>query len=422
GAKSATLMENCQKGKYLFTDLSSLAEFISGIKLEDRAAIDVENGLILFPRGEAVKKVLVTYSYAFSGNYGGGAYVRKEIKTLPEDNFWTATVSQSAPPRNHSGKKRHFKSLTAAIRAWSKSGCNGNILIQDNRSYSLPKDGLSITVPGSRRLVVQSKAGAAPCIIGDMKINGGSTGSTLVLGGLWIRGQLNVEGAMSLQVTDCTIQALHSSGRASKRRSALIFSGGPFSSLSIDIKRSITGPIKITGNIVTCYITDCIVDGYGGLAMRIRRQDKTVNVHNVCFFQTTFLGQVDLVRLIEATNVIFSKRVIVEDRDSGYVRFSSVAAGSETPIRYRCVTSVLSGEDSKNKGDARLEFTSQVYGQPGYAQLGLNTSKVISDGGENGSEIGAFNLLMNTVRYKCLKNAVESYVPFGLTTDIVIKT
>jgi hypothetical protein len=73
-------------------------------------------------------------------------------------------------------------------------------------------------------------------------------------------------------------------------------------------------------------------------------------------------------------------------------------------------------------------FTSDSYGQPGYAQLletadaaivGGATGASISAGAETGSEMGAFSADLNPVKEQGLLSKYAEYMPLGLMPVIV---
>jgi hypothetical protein len=61
----------------------------------------------------------------------------------------------------------------------------------------------------------------------------------------------------------------------------------------------------------------------------------------------------------------------------------------------------------------RPSFTSEVYGHPGYAQLGLRCPGEIQNGAENDSEMGVFNHLYQSQRRAELRLALAEFLPFG---------
>lgn len=110
--------------------------------------------------------------------------------------------------------------------------------------------------------------------------------------------------------------------------------------------------------------------------------------------------------------------IAVDDVQQGCVRFSAVVTGSQVPRQYE---SVLLEEDAPL-------FVSTAYGQPGYAQLLDSADQAVlsgsqgtsvSTGADNGSEMGAFNSLLNPVKEQALGIKYGEYMPLGLTPVLV---
>ncbi|MEM7038380.1 MAG: hypothetical protein AAF570_15450, partial [Bacteroidota bacterium] len=67
-------------------------------------------------------------------------------------------------------------------------------------------------------------------------------------------------------------------------------------------------------------------------------------------------------------------------------------------------------------------FTSQEFGQPGYAQISASAPVEIRRGGENGSELGAFSALLNPIKFDSLQIKIAEYMPFGLIPIFINET
>ncbi|MBD2355995.1 hypothetical protein H6G41_15420 [Tolypothrix sp. FACHB-123] len=67
-------------------------------------------------------------------------------------------------------------------------------------------------------------------------------------------------------------------------------------------------------------------------------------------------------------------------------------------------------------------FTSTDYGNPAYAQLSQNCASEISQGAEDGSEIGVFNVLEQPQRQASLEASLKEYLRFGITANIFYNT
>jgi hypothetical protein len=139
--------------------------------------------------------------------------------------------------------------------------------------------------------------------------------------------------------------------------------------------------------------------------------DATVQLTRV-----TVLGRIAAHRL-EASDSIMAGFAAVDDTQDGCVRFSAYVSGSAIPRQYQSAAIPPGGPI----------FTSDSYGQPGYAQLietadaitGGADGASISSGAENGSEMGAFSADLNPVKEQGLLLKYAEYMPLGLAPVIV---
>ena len=67
-------------------------------------------------------------------------------------------------------------------------------------------------------------------------------------------------------------------------------------------------------------------------------------------------------------------------------------------------------------------FTSERYGDPGYAQLDKYVSLKIFEGADNNAEMGAFNFLSQSHRINDLKSSLNEYLRFGLEVGVFLET
>lgn len=140
--------------------------------------------------------------------------------------------------------------------------------------------------------------------------------------------------------------------------------------------------------------------------------DATVQLTRV-----TVLGRIAAHRL-SASDAILRDFAAVDDIQEGCVRFSAHALGSALPRQYESVA-IPAGAPI---------FTSDSYGDPGYAQLldaadaaitGTAAGASISAGAENNSEMGAFSADLNPIKEQGLLVKYAEYMPLGLTPVIV---
>ena len=205
-------------------------------------------------------------------------------------------------------------------------------------------------------------------------------------------------------------------------------------SLKISISRSILGRIDSSSCHASLKIVDSIIDGKGVIEV-IRCN--SANIENATVF-----GKISSTILNFANNSIFTDILDIERRQQGCIRFCYIPDGSQIPIPYRCVmeyppnsginlrtsdvTSADSTPESRNITEIRRRirprFTSNNYGDDGYGQLHREIDKMIFEGGENRSEIGAFNHLFNPQRIKNLSSTLDEYIKFGLEAGIFLVT
>jgi hypothetical protein len=133
--------------------------------------------------------------------------------------------------------------------------------------------------------------------------------------------------------------------------------------------------------------------------------------------RVTVLGRIAAHRLL-ASDSILRDFTAVDDAQDGCLRFSAYASGSVIPRQYA---------SAAIPPDAPI-FTSDSYGQPGYAQLletadaaivGGTAGASVSSGAENSSEMGAFSADLNPVKEQGLLVKYAEYMPLGLTPVIV---
>jgi hypothetical protein len=101
--------------------------------------------------------------------------------------------------------------------------------------------------------------------------------------------------------------------------------------------------------------------------------------------------------IVSARGVIFTEPVEVRDQYTGCVRFSYLAPGSVTPARYRCLPS------------PPPIFTSTHFGDPSYAQLGINCPRAFRYGNDDGNEVGVGHVLRPLVRRELLDDTIAEF-------------
>jgi Phage tail protein (Tail_P2_I) len=350
--------------------------------------IDVRNGRLAFnPATTTPTKVLVNYSYGFSGDVGGGPYNRQDdlMRSLREAEVekidWLVGVSQelSNPP----GVPCIFPTLADAVTAWNalsaSEGKVGAIALMDSRTYDETAANLEIQIkPGSRLwigaanwsetepyvpttanltarvleqavLVEETVPGTPmtvrqrgqmranelrPHILGNLAVHCAITEPSKVLGelllnGLLIEGQLTVKaGNLSrLRLDHCTLVP-HKGGLLVESANA---DSQRNEELEISLNRCITGVLKLAETVPKLWIGDSIVNsGATPAGVAIAAPGTTVEIQSSTLFGSSQLDE------LEASNSIFTAIARVRRAQMGCVRFCYVPDGSRVPRRYRC--------------------------------------------------------------------------------------
>jgi hypothetical protein len=425
------------------------------------AAIDPILGRITFPRDRTPGDIKVSYYYGFSSDIGGGFYDRREKyynSIIPSDiRVYKISKIFSDP--------EILNSLSDAIAKWSNDSKPSAIFeILDSEFYE--QQSINLSLPSNCILIIRSKEGQRP-VLRTLQIKSpsnnkkqhqhqhqhqqklieisGEKGSSLVFDGIWIDANLGVRvksGELGvLQFIHCTLVPNINNSNTSIQVQQCN------NDLNVTIYRSICGRIYTSSHSESKFdIIDSIVDsksdtviendtGYNRNVVNnsntsIISAEKTESKHDksiaiLCFKiniqNSTIFGKVK-VNSISASNSIFTDIVISRRRQEGCMRFSYIPEGSITPRRYRCQPEGDTIDMNKQKPSRIIypKFTSMIYGDPTYAQLHRNVDSKISEGADNGAEMGAFNNLYQPQRIKNLKSAIDEYLRFGMEAGIIL--
>ena len=390
-----------------------------------KVAVDPELGRIaLAQNAPAPAEVRVTWSYGFPGPLGGGSYDRREslaaVVPTPRAVDWQIGVVEN--PTSPVLTDTFTDPNTGALPTWAGLAPTpplALVAVMDSRTYG---ESLSVSIPPGctlviaaakwdeeedpltgveRRVVGHAVADGCRPHVGSVTVVGQAPTATLapgslVLDGLLIEGDVTVsQGTLGhLRVAHCTIAAAAGAPNPARLRV------GPGNvGLTVDVERTICGPIDVDQTTHLLSVRDSIVDGRGGGALA----GPAVAVE-----RSTVLGETD-VRSLQASDTIFVGDVVVERRQSGCVRYSYLPLASRAPRRYRCHPA----------GDAEAVrvvpvFTSVTYGDPGYCQLAPDCPEEIARGADDEGEMGAFNLVQAAHRLTNLRAHLDEYLRFGL--------
>jgi hypothetical protein len=422
-------------------------------------AVDPEGGRMAFPPALKPKQVLVTYSYGFSGDLGGGPYDRNGTvdNAFRSSSVWQVGVAHLEFEPGIADKI--YGSLAEAVAEWHKQppGTRGVIAIMDSVTEASLVPNLEIRVPERSQLLIvaadwplqelpessgarERKPGVfdasrvRPHYHGRLVLRGtapadSAARGSAALNGLLLEGDVTVEAGNlgRLEISHCTVVP---------PRSGISLAGGN-GRLELVLTRSIVGPIALAKPLHGLSLTDCIVDAGASDVPAIDAGGSPLAME-----RCTVFGKCSAERL-EVSNSIVTGKLDADRRQQGCVRFSFVRDGSLAPKKYRCQPDmeiqrlVARAADAARKAGRALSeterafvrtqviaaleptFTSAAYGDPGYAQLERSCPRVIRTGAEDGSEMGAFSFLMQPQREQNLRTALDEYLRLGLEAGLI---
>ena len=346
----------------------------------------------------------VTYHYGFSSTIGAGPYDRRVLRQPP--------LPQPEPPNSSSGGT----GLAARLAALPPSG---TLTFADSLTYATVSN-----VNGIQNVTLRAEDGQRPVVRLPVPapnplrwIFTGLPGSELIIDGLLISGgNVVLRGQFdSVRFNCCTLDPGSAGDAPNSLQKSLdgrdlmttqLLIEGAVRELVID--RCITGPIQERGGgrVQRLIIRDSVVQALGN------ENAITVISGEVDLSRCTLLGPA-LVHSLEASECILNDVIKVDDTQNGCVRLSAWATGSIIPRQYESVE-IAPG--------APL-FTARVFGWPGYAQLLESVDNAIlaggpgatiSEGAEDGSEMGAFAREKNPIKRRSLAIKYEEFMPLGL--------
>jgi hypothetical protein len=325
------------------------------------------------------------------------------------------------------------------------------LLIDDDQeqSYRIESIKNDLYVESQSWLVIQAANRVRPDVrqVGNMTISGPEDAS-ITLNGLLIEGAIELSGDLTLTLKHSTLVPgirLRENGQPQfpDRDSIIVADPVTDNYPLVIIDHCIVGSIRLPEEARGLVVADSIIDAchVGGILQTAIAGDDAAATPGpaTTLERVTVFGRVKVRQLDLASEVIFTDKVTTVRRQVGCVRFSYVPDGSRTPRRFHCQLDLAlahyAEELGKNSADdltaeqkelvlARLKprFTSEHYGDPGYAQLSHLCAEEIRTGAEDGSEMGAFEHLKQPQREANLRTALEEYLPFGLEAGLIYVT
>jgi hypothetical protein len=382
-------------------DLSSWAPpTTAGISV----AVDPVLGRLVFATATApaaTDAVTVDYTYAFSGDYGGGAY--DQPVPAPEAQQTAADITVADLP-----------TATGQLLEITDSGIyHGNLELS-------PDDGV---------LVVRAGQLQRPVVTGDVIITG-AAGASVTLRGLGIGGSLIIAGSGPL-----TVRLEHCTVRGGADWSSAAVSG------TLVIDHSLCGAVEVDPDVEVS-ICDSAVDAGSDTAPALSA-GASAPAGSITIARSTILGTVAARTIPLLENSIVTGSVVSTERQAGCVRYSFVPlAGSQTPQRFRCqpdleINTEVAAARAANPGltTAQLTaiqtsvqawllpaFTSRTPGQPGYLQLADAAPDQIRFGADEQDEMGVFYGLFSARRESNLSYRLNEYLRIRLEAGIIHAT
>lgn len=304
------------------------------------------------------------------------------------------------------------------------------IEIVDSATYAATA-GVVLSSAAIKSLTIRAAAGQRPCL--TFYSGGAATSASLTvaapMNSLTLSGVLMSGGPIVLQsrvaslaLTECTLDPTSNPAAGSVQGQ----DANPASDAVWLLSRCITGALMASAGTAQITVTDSIVDRRNALAIAgltppasppgvlVSSAAKTVQLERVTVF-----GQISC-EVLKASECLFTEIAVVEDQQSGCVRFTRFEQGSVLPRRYQCIPN--DAQMQTCGGAARCLaplFNSRMFGSPEYAQLAANCPTEVLTASEDGSEVGAFAGSQNTIRLSNLKTKLREFMPVGLTAVAV---
>lgn len=439
-------------------------------------ALDVVNGRLLLGTGlltnPAAPPTVTVSSFVGQGaGFGGGGYDRRAwiVPDAPPTGAPIQRIHVGTRPRPPSVKPLppQVSAVTTAIAQWVVGGRPPTVIvIDDSGTYALPG---TIIMKNDSWLVIEAADGERPLLRTpntgtriDATVPAATRDylSTLTLSGVLVEGHLDVIGPINrLRLWHSTLipgRRLRENGEPDTTRPSIVASGGAdLTQLRVEVAFSILGPISLPPSIDHVTILDSVVDGLdvggaltgpavvgtGGAATDLGPPLRAE--------RSTMIGAVHVVSL-DASECILTGHVEVQQIQHGCVRFSYLPLDSVSPRRFRCqpeltarqaadatVANALAtnplltlAQQQAIAANARASvvavlapsLTARRYGRPEYGQLASSCPAEITEGAEDGSEMGALCHVKQAQRESNLRIRLAEYLPFGLDPALTYVT
>jgi hypothetical protein len=166
----------------------------------------------------------------------------------------------------------------------------------------------------------------------------------------------------------------------------------------------VVGSLEIDSGY-TLEVTGSVIDGGSEFAVRAATGDPEVAWGPPLTVQgMTAFGRMR-VEEVTGDGGIWLQRLEAHNNQKGCIRFSYVSGDADRiPPHHGVVFGPA----------VRLLFTSEVFGEPGYAQLRLVSDRRVLEEGPERDEMGAYGYLKNAHKWKNISIRYREFVPAGI--------
>jgi hypothetical protein len=363
------------------------------------AALDPEFGRFLLRQDRPEDALRVSACYAAPDDIGGGPYVRLDGRREGFDR--TIRLQDKG------------LQLAAVLQAWRGVDSDALVVVADSAGHSGDLVVSSAHIrsdAGLRRLAIAAEDGACPTLRGLLHIVGDGGPLLVQLHGLWLAGGLRLEGDVSVEASDCTIWPAIEFVAGSRAAAPAAVPG-----LSLSLKRCIVGAIAGPAAVSLAVEHSAVAGALHGPAVTLSAA------------ASTFLGAVRAQSLARADDCIFLEGLALSDERVGPMRCSYAPTSVGAPWRQDCEPDLsIAAAPGAAREHAALRarpiFVSRQFGDPGFAELALETAKGITQGASNGYEMGCFNRSAFPLRKAALDEAAARFAPWDATLRMAFVT
>jgi hypothetical protein len=388
--------------------------------------IDTERGRFAFAKSDpaaAGSGFTVDYREAFTDRVGAMTYDRLLDPAKQPARFVSRSGDSSLALADNLATAPVYTTLAAAVAAAK----DGDIIeISDSVTYDHTAD-LTVPNPAVKSLTIRAAQGQRPCL---RFRNGSSLRVVASMNALELNGLIISGGPLRIQrkvanllLAACTLDP--------RDGDSLIAADMDLNDqASYVLCRCLAGGLLAGPGVSQVTIADSIIgtEGQPAIAGIVAASPPVTSppilgsAPGVQLERVTVFGTIHA-DVLSASESILDAIAIVEDQQSGCIRYTRYETGSVLGRRYHCVPSETQATGCG--GAVRCYapvFNSRRFGSPLYAQLAAICPPAILSASEQSSEIGAFTGAMNPIRLANLRTKLQEFMPVGLTPVIVAES